>query len=220
MTISTYAELKTALANYTHRSDLTGRDDEAIDSFEARINRRLRLRGMENSSTGTMVAGTATISLPTGFNEIRSFIFNPTTSVVRKLEYITPEQADAKEFSSNGPPKWYTFVGGAIRLYPTPDQAYAYTIKFYKTITPLDGTNTTNFILTYNPDIYLFGCLVELMRYTGDDPRLAMWEQSLEAGIRELERMDRRERFVSPVVGFDAELIAVHKGRNIETDGE
>lgn len=222
MAITSYSTLKTAISTYMHRSDLAGSsiDDEAIDGFEAKISRRIKVRGMETSATGTFVANTATISLPTGFNEIRSLTYAPATGSVRKLEYITPEQADAFEYASSAPPQWYTFVGGLIRLYPTPDAAYDYTIKYYRTIVPLDSTNTTNFLLTSHPDVYLYGALVEACLYTGDDPRLMAWKQSLEEAIQELIRSDRRERFVSPVVNFDAELRAFPTSRNIESDGE
>lgn len=221
MAINSYTTLISAIGNYMHRSDLTGRDQEAIASLEAKVNRRYRLRGMEGTSTGNMVAGTATISLPTGFLEIRSLTYVPVSGAVRKLEFKTLEQLDSLEFTTSGLPQWYTFAGGAIRLYPTPDSTYAYTLKYYGQVSALtSGTVSTNFLISSYPDVYLYGTLVEMCKYTGDDPRLASWKQSLEEAFQELERADRRERFVSPVVGFDAELMAFPTSRNIETDGE
>ena len=78
-----------------HRADLSGRDEEAVDNFESAVNRRLRLNADETTATGSMVAGTATISLPATCFEIRTLTYAPSTGSVRKLEYITPEQADA-----------------------------------------------------------------------------------------------------------------------------
>src|SRR5574343_1635194 len=222
MTISTYSELLTAIGNYMHRSDLSGRDAEAVDNFEAKVSRRLRIGDMETTATGSMVVGTATIAKPTGFAEMRSFTYAPTTGAVRKLEYITPEQADALELGSNGAPQLYTFVGNLIRLHPTPDTAYAYTIKYYQRLVALSSTTgyTTNWLLSNNPDLYLYGTLVEMCAYTGDDPRLAVWKQAVAEGLAELTRSDRKERFVGPVVHFDAELRSFPTSRNIETDGE
>lgn len=221
MAINTYTTLVSAIGNYMHRSDLTGRDSEAIAMVEAKVNRRFRLRGMEATATGNMVAGTATISLPTGFLEHRSLTYVPVTGAVRKLEFVTVEQADAYEFTTSGLPAVFTFAGGAIRLYPTPDDTYAYTLKYYGQVSALtSGTVSTNFLLASHPDVYLYGSLVEMCQFTGDDPRLASWKASLEEALRELERADRRERFTSPRVGFDAELAAFPSSRNIETDGE
>ena len=220
MALASYSDLHSAITNYLHRTDMTARYDEIIDMTESKLSRRLRLRGMETSATGTFTASTATLALPTDFLEVRSFTYAPSTGSTRKLEYITPQQAEAMEYASVAAPQWYTFVGGTFRLYPTPDSAYAYTLRYYQKITPLDSTNTNNFILTNNPDVYLYGCLVESCLYTGDDPRLMAWKQSLEEAVADLIKSDRRERFVSPVVNFDAELRAFPTNRNIESDGE
>jgi len=222
MTISSYSELLTAIGNYMHRSDLSGRDAEAVDNFEAKVSRRLRIGDMETTATGNMVSGTATISKPTGLAEVRSFTYAPATGSVRKLEYLTPEQCDALEYGSNGAPQFYTFVGNLIRLYPTPDDTYAYTVKYYQRLVALSSASgyTTNWLLSNNPDIYLYGTLVEMCAFTGDDPRLMVWKTAVEEGLKELERADRRERFISPVVMFDAELRDFPSSRNIETDGE
>jgi hypothetical protein len=40
----TYSELKTAIANYLNRSDLTSDIDTFIDNVEAELNRRLRTK--------------------------------------------------------------------------------------------------------------------------------------------------------------------------------
>jgi len=58
MAISTFAELKTAAANWLDRSDLTDRIPEFIALAEARFNRILRIRDMETVSTSiSTVAG-------------------------------------------------------------------------------------------------------------------------------------------------------------------
>ena len=46
----TYAELKTNIANYLNRSDLTSYIDTFIDSTEAELNRRLRTKEMIKST--------------------------------------------------------------------------------------------------------------------------------------------------------------------------
>ena len=47
----TYAELKTAIANYLNRSDLTSDIDTFIDNVEAELNRRLRTKDMIKRAT-------------------------------------------------------------------------------------------------------------------------------------------------------------------------
>ena len=72
MALSTYAELKTSIANWLNRSDLT---DEIADDFikltEADFNAKLRIRQMEQIDTVTINAEPVTV--PTGFISVRSF---------------------------------------------------------------------------------------------------------------------------------------------------
>ena len=50
----TYAELKSNIASYLNRSDLTDVIDTFIDSTEAEFNRRLRVKGMIKRATATL----------------------------------------------------------------------------------------------------------------------------------------------------------------------
>ena len=49
----TYAELKTAIAGYLNRSDLTSTIDTFIDNVEAELNRKLRTKDMIVRATAT-----------------------------------------------------------------------------------------------------------------------------------------------------------------------
>jgi hypothetical protein len=207
MTISTYAELKTAIATYARRADLTGRDDEFIDSVEALFARRLRIRAMETKATGSFTANNQALAYPTDFRAVRTFSYTPATGVSQTLDFITTEQGDALDYTASAQPVYYTFAEGGIRLYPTPDQAYAYTLLYYKKIVALDGSNTTNYLLTNHPDAYLAGCLVEAFAFLGDLSAASAWQVKFDAALREIERADARERFQSPQIGFDPALL-------------
>lgn len=53
-------------------------------------------------------------------------------------------------------------------------------------ISALSGAAPTNWLLTSHPDIYLYGALVEAAPYLGDDPRVVVWEAQLERRLNEL----------------------------------
>lgn len=219
MTISTYSELKTAIANWTARADLSsGRDDEFIDNVEARFNRRFRIRAMEASTTGTTTEDVATINLPTDFFELRSFFLTVTSNNPKQLRFVTTEAADGLELGESGVPDFYTFAGGAIRLYPTPDDAYSYTLRYYTKIPALSASQTTNYILTNFPDVYLWGCQFEAYAYIADTERAVLAKQMYEEAIKEVERHDGRERYAGPpVILLDPLLVRGGPG-NITTD--
>ena len=54
MALDTYANLKTSIANFLARDDLTSEIDDFIDLTEADFNRRLRIRDMETSLAFTI----------------------------------------------------------------------------------------------------------------------------------------------------------------------
>jgi hypothetical protein len=92
MAISNYTELKTAVANWLDRDDLTARIPEFIALAEARFNRVLRIRAMESKQTASTVAGQQNLALPARFVQMRNVQIN--TSPVTAMQYVTPEIFD------------------------------------------------------------------------------------------------------------------------------
>jgi hypothetical protein len=100
----------------------------------------------------------------------------------RQLQYVTPEYADmVASDASTGDPRYYTIVGNQLRLVPSPSSADDVRISYWQTITPLDDTNTTNWLLQEYPDAYLWGALFNARAYITDEQRAvyvkAMWDQ-------------------------------------------
>jgi len=69
MSITTYAELQTAVGAWLHRSDLTGIIPDLITLGEKRIFRKARCRVMESALTGTIASGV--IAVPSDYLEIK-----------------------------------------------------------------------------------------------------------------------------------------------------
>ena len=63
----TYAELKTNIASYLNRSDLTSDIDMFIDNTEGELNRRLRTKDMIKRATAT--ADSQYLSVPSDWME-------------------------------------------------------------------------------------------------------------------------------------------------------
>ena len=156
MALDTYANLKTSIANFLARDDLTSEIDDFIDLTEADFNRRLRIRDMETSASFTIDSETE--SLPTGFLQTRSFVL--ATSPKTALQFMTPfHQAETQGSSTTGSPRAYSIEGSTFRFSPLPDATYTATIVYYKAFTPLSASNTSNGILDKFPDVYLYGAL-------------------------------------------------------------
>ena len=65
MALSTYSDLKTAIANFANRSDLTTNIDDFIDLTEARLNREIFSRFENQRVTANTTANDPFVSLPT-----------------------------------------------------------------------------------------------------------------------------------------------------------
>ena len=194
MAIGTFAELKTAAANWLDRSDLTDRIPEFITLAEARFNRVLRIRDMETVSTAiSTTAGTREYDLPTGFVQMREF--HLTTDPLTPLSYITPEMMSRIwAGSTKGKPEVFTVIADKVRLGPNPDAVYTTSMLYYKKITALSDSATTNDMLTNNPDIYLYGTLLEATPFIMQDERVGLWLAAFEKAVNDVQNQDNKDR--------------------------
>jgi hypothetical protein len=84
---------------------------------------------------------------------------------------------------------------------PTPDTGYTGELTYYGKITALSDSNTSNWLLSYAPDLYLYGALLEASPYLKDDERLATWGQLYTNSLGDIEVADQRASVSStPIV--------------------
>jgi hypothetical protein len=208
MALDTYANLKTEIANYLNRTDLTSYLDTFIDLAEARHARDLRVREMESVDTSiTTVAGTQSYDLPTGYLEMRYVTWqsNPYTF----LAYMTPPDFfrvyNAGEGS--GSPSYYTIVGSKIYLGKQPDAANVLELGFFKRPTALSSSNTSNDILTYFPDLYLYASLAESEPFLMNDERLPVWAGLYKEGVNSANNSASQGRTSGAPLNMSARMV-------------
>ena len=196
MALTNYTTLKTSIANWLNRSDLT---DEIADDFikltEADFNSKLRVRKMIAQTSFTIDSETE--ALPTGFLQVRDiYILSGNTKC--PLRYMTPSQMDLiKGTSTTGLPSSYTILGDTFRFSPKPDSTYTAYINYYKAFDELSDTNTTNYILTTHPAIYLYGSLFHAANFLGgiNPQQVQTWQQMFATAMERLELNDREDQF-------------------------
>ena len=163
-----YAGLKTQLDAYTHRTDLSTQYDTWIALVESELNLELRTRQQLTSSTLT-TGPSDTVSLPGDFLQMRNLEVagNP----IAPLKYVTSEQKDFYYLkASTGIPRLYDISGPNIILAPQPDQTYTLYIEYYAKI-PTLPSNTTNWVITNFPHVYLYGCLAQAGAFLSDSQK-------------------------------------------------
>jgi len=194
MAITTYSELKTSVADFLNRDDLTSVIADFIALGEAQMNRDLRHYSMIKRSVAEI--DTRYSSLPSDFLEpIRLHIDD---SYQTRLELTSLDdmlQLRNNTANATGKPQYYAIVGDSIEVYPTPDADYNTELMYYAKIDALSDSNTSNWVLSSHPDAYLYGSLMQSAPYLKDDNRLTVWA-SLYAGIiSSINRQSERTKY-------------------------
>ena len=143
----TYDELKTQIADFLNRSDLTSKLDFFIDATEGELNRRLRTKDMVVRANA--VADGQYLSLPSDWLEainieITSGDFTPLLQQsIESLDVY--RKANDNNFWTTG---FFSIVDKTLELAPTFDTNYTLQLTYYASIAALSSTNTTNFVST------------------------------------------------------------------------
>ena len=196
MALATYSDLKTSIANWLNRSDLTTEiANDFIVLAEKDFNSKLRVRKMNTSTSITIDSETE--SMPSDFLQVRDF-FITSGETKYALKYITPAQMDQiRGSSTSGMPSAYTILGDNFRFAPIPSSAYTGTLNYYAKFAALSDSNTSNYILASHPAIYLYGSLYHAANFLGgiDPQRLQQWQSMYTTAMERLERNDREDQY-------------------------
>ena len=194
MSISTYTELKTAVAAFLARSDLDSQIPNFIQLAEARMSRELETRDQEKRATATLTSGDEYIALPTDLREARSITLATDPKTV--LTYYSPTSLDSTYSSGgSGKPLGFSIVGGEMKLRPIPDSSYTAEIIYVGGLSALSDSNLTNVVLTRHPDAYLYGALAEAYAYLLDETRAAQYMQRFNTAINEIKVDEQRAHY-------------------------
>lgn len=208
--ITDYASLQSEAAEWLKRTDLTERIKTFIQLAEARINSEpeLDIRAMETRYSEAMVVSQQYYSLPTRFKSMR-FINITSVSPLVELEYMPPERFHDFPKHIDGTedePEAYTMIGDELKLGPIPDQTYTMEMIYYQSFQALSDSNTTNWLITNQPDIYLYATLLESAPYLVNDERISVWANLYEAGIKRVIEQDKHDRYPTGATTVDMEF--------------
>ena len=196
MALTTYTELKSSLANWLNRSDLTTEiGDDFIKLAEADFNSKLRVRSMITQVNITVNAETA--ALPTDFLQARDF-YTLRGQTKTPLVYTTPASMDTTSgTSTTGLPTTFTILGDTLRFSPKPDATYTAVMNYFKKFPALSSTVSTNFILENHPAIYLYGSLFHAANFLGgiNPQQIQTWQQMFATALERLELNDREDEY-------------------------
>ena len=191
MAISTYTELKSAVADWLNRDDLAAVVPTFIALAETSMERALRTRKMLVRANATI--DTQYSAVPSDFLEIRSMKIT-SSSPIQPMYAQTigaMDDLDAKN-PGTGKPVYFCVVGNQIRVHPAPSGNYTAELAYYSTINKLSASVASNWILASHPDAYLYGALLQAAPYLKDDERAGVWSGLYVAAIEAIKTADER----------------------------
>lgn len=190
MSITTYSELKTAIANFSNRTDLTSYIDDFIDLCESEMQVDCKLVEFEGDTTLTVTAGVATI--PSGWLGARSVIWQ--SNPERTLRYVPPDRLE-QILASNEPgvANYYTVTGTQMRFADHADGTAQ--VIYHAKFTPLSDSNTSNGILSEYPGAYLYGSLKHLAVFMRDAEGATGYQALFDGVVGRIKRNNSERKY-------------------------
>tara|TARA_R110000751_G_scaffold24944_2_gene68235 strand:+ start:847 stop:1437 length:591 start_codon:yes stop_codon:yes gene_type:complete len=158
-----YGELKSVVAEYIHRSDLTAMMPTFVELAHARIMRDVRVPGMLNDTD--LVMGAGPTDLPTRFLDMREL---SNAGPVRRYNLKSVGRAQLNEYTAatGGLPIAYSIIGNKVEIQPA--AAVTLRIIYFRRFDMFVNDTDTNSILELNPYLYIYGALIEANSYIQD----------------------------------------------------
>jgi hypothetical protein len=191
MALSTYTELRTSIADWLNRSDLSATIPDFISLAEAQIERTLRTRQMIVRANASFTSEYSAV--PADFLEVKTLKLT-STNPLTPLEFLSSDDMDQarSHYTASGKPRFFSVVGNQLRISPTPDGTYTAELTYFAKLTKLSNSVTNNWLLTSSPDIYLYGALLQAAPYLQDDARIQTWATLYERALNDLRTADDR----------------------------
>lgn len=188
MTITNYATLKTQVASWLNKTNLTTAIPGFVQIAEANIRRDLEVRTQEIVVSGTLTG--ETLSFPARFIELRRVRVGD-----RLCQYVTPEQYAAKEFQNTGSPvRWYTVIGENI-YFLDGASGDEYELVYTNWFSSLSADADTNWVLDNAPDVYLWGSCFAGAVYLKDVQAASGYKGLYDAAVIALKNKERAAKW-------------------------
>ena len=191
MALSTYAELKTSVANYMHRSDLTSVIPDFVSLAEKRIvNDLIQSGGHTSIEDVTSMATTSyEATLPASFAGVRSVVTAESTP--KQIKIVTLDILKT-QYAVSGTGRAGTIQGDKLILSPDAG-TYNVTLYYYKNPVAMSSDGDTNTLFPSMSNAYLYGSLIEASIYTQKDPQV--WVTAYSDAITKTVKADKQSRW-------------------------
>ena len=172
MGLSTFDELKAAVADWLDREDLSGRTGDFIALAEARLNRLMAFSALTARVELEAGAGQAELAAPADLRDALSLV-------------------RAGDGDGDGAAQGFRAEAGRLVLAPPPETPVRLVLT-YRARPRLSEAAPANPVLAEHPDLYLFGALAEAAPFLRDGEMLAVFAARFDAALTEARMREAR----------------------------
>ena len=191
-----YSDVVNLTLGYADRQDseVTTRMDLFMRVTESRINRVLMTLDMSSRAKTPMDSATEYYPLPTNYSVMRAIKVIDNTNPASRVTLLQVNPEQMANLVNNGETQFpcYTVISGAIQVQPFYDNTHSLEIDYFQTLPPLSSTATTNWLSDSNPDVYVFGLLVEINSFVKDAEATALWDGRFQQAMSEITLNDAK----------------------------
>lgn len=194
MALSSYDELREAVAMWLNKPDIEQTVPSLIALAEDDINRRLRHWRMQKRSVALVDSQYSAV--PSDW--LSSMRFCTTDSGTQALDLISHAallDLRSARHDTAGRPTHYAVTGGQFEFFPTPDGSYNAELVYFSRIPSLSDEEPVNWLLTEASDVYLYGTLTHSAPFLGEDARLATWSSLYNSALTGLNAASDEARY-------------------------
>jgi hypothetical protein len=189
-----YGDLKTDIAEWINRKNLTSRIPQFISFGEKDIYRGFRtatgnlsLRCRENLVSAQLVPVDGVITIPSDFREIKE------VTMAGRGKTPISDQFYNKLRNYGGQTQVFAQRDQSWFQYPLSDNDDTFDIIYYSDFSgTLVNDEDTNPVLTAHPEVYLYAALAKAEVYIKNDSRKTTWKDELDSTIRGINADARR----------------------------
>lgn len=196
--MTTFTKLKSDIADELERSDL---GEPKLADFVARCEDMILRKLPKLRTTEELVFAdldSARIQLPEGYLSLRRKYFD-TVLENRKITYMSPDRFySSRIYGDAGHPEVFTIEGDEFVFAPAPsaDDPVRIRINYNKSFDRLSDDTDTNWLLTNQYELYLYGSLIHAGNYTREPrERIADWKGYFAEIIEDIKDLDKKGKF-------------------------
>ena len=185
MSLTTYAELQSSVADWLNRTDLTSQIKDFITITESRLERELK-SPLNEKIANLSVDSDSESTLPNDYIEAKDIFY-------KKVPLMRVSLGELYNYADqSGTPTCFARKGEKLVFFPSITSVTTgdLQINYYYVVPRLSDSNTSNVIFNYSPELYLYGALKEAAIFLQQDP--SIWESKYEESFAILMRHARQ----------------------------